>query len=205
MLGLQPGPVRLQAKLGKASSEVVELVLEADRASELVQLVLVERQSSFEIQVVSAAGVNSAAAFVFLESDGRGLRQLTSDRQGWVAVALHPPYPERLRVAAWSDGTWAFGSWLGLEQAAAGIRLELQASGAVELTCTAACEGPRIYTADGWELTALSRRLGCLLRLFAERPLLIAGLQPGAYRVETEFGGFRLVVEEGSTESLELP
>ena len=202
--GLEPGVLRLQARSGSASSEVLETLLEEGREAEPIELRLESKRDELAIRVLGPEGDGRPGAFVFVDAEGQGIQILTADQEGSARAAIQPPYPLRWRAAAASDGVWAFGPWQSWEERRAGQTLTLGAPGALLILADQA--GPlQIAAPGGWDLALLMARLGRPLRLPSGVPLRLDGLPPGAYRLQAGTTAVEVRVEEGREVEVALP
>lgn len=184
MVGLRPGVLRLQAREGDRYSDPVEVVLEPDRAPDPVRLtVSVEHAGEVPVRVWTGSGTPAAGAFVFLEPEGSGRSHLLSaDPEGLAEVTIPAPYPERVRVAAYHQGAWALGDWVGWEGAREGLQLQLVAGGGLWVRSDETSGLLDVTTSDGWNLGRLMARLGTAARVSPEQPLVL-NLPEGRYAV----------------------
>jgi hypothetical protein len=190
LLGLEPGRRWLRAERRDLRSAPVPVDLEEDRSPEPVRLVLGTEDDGGEIEVRIAG--EAGGAFVFLEVEGRGLRVLTADASGRAALTFDPPYPPRLRAAAYVDGRFVFGGWRTFTEASEKPAL-LEAADATGALVISGDEPfvPGIVSATGWDLTELLTRLG-LRPVVGEDDVRVDGLPPGSYEVSAP-GGRRFV------------
>jgi len=203
--GLEPGRLRVRARQRESSSEVVSVVLEPDVPPPALRLELADRQARAHVQVVDENGLPAAGALVFVEVPGGGLRLLTADSEGRLEMPFHPPHPDRLRAAAYRSGHWIFGPWIDFETAREDWVLRGGATGGIEITCEESCGILRLGSVEGWDLAAMSLRLGRRLFLSPGEPLVLSGLPEGSYLASLDGVERRFAIEAGELESLELP
>ncbi len=188
--------VRARGRDGRTATERARI--EDGRESPPVRLVLgAERPAEIRISVLRVSGEPAAGAFVFVDLESEGQRILTTDAAG--AASLHvPDAVKRFRIAAFGDGTWAFGTWR--EPAPAAIRLER--GGGFTIIASAISGDVEIIRADGWNVSQLLRRLGAAPRIAPDVPLVVGGLAPGSYTVAA--GGKSAQVEVSASQSREV-
>jgi hypothetical protein len=199
-----PGTLRLQARVGDRSSEVVSVEVRPAREPEPVHLVVENRRDdAVLVQVLDSEARPAAGALVFVEEESKGLRLLTSDSSGRVEVVIHPPYPERIRAAAIADGLWQFGEWMGLEAARSGMALSVGRTGSLVVMAEEA-ESVLDIVSQGWNISALLIRLGRRTVAGPGRPLHLEGLPPGNYELLTSSERHSVRVKRGSVAEVSL-
>ncbi|MEM7480580.1 MAG: carboxypeptidase-like regulatory domain-containing protein [Acidobacteriota bacterium] len=203
--GLEPGVLRLRARSGDAVSEVAAVTLTPEKPLPPVELVLGEDHDAVRIEVRDESADGVPGALVFVQSSEGSVRLLTASVAGRVDVPIEPPQPSHLRVAAFAGGRWMLGEWVSLDRALEGLVLEMGRVGEVAFTCEETCGPIALQGAGGWDLSALSLRLGRLLSVEAERPQEIAGLPIGSYRVLVAGKEVAFEVEGGESERVALP
>ncbi len=203
--GLEPGALRLQARRGDASSEILTLEVASGDVPEPVDLELIERRQAVTVEVVDAEGSPIPGALVFLEEEGGAVRLVTTDLAGRSSLPYHPPLPRRLRAGAFAGGAWSLGGWLDFDLALDGVSLRLAATGGAEITCEDACGALGLRSANGWDLAALHLRLGRRLAVSAGEPLALGGLPAGRYLATVGGAEAAFSVEEGRSRELRLP
>ncbi|HMB54228.1 MAG TPA: carboxypeptidase-like regulatory domain-containing protein, partial [Thermoanaerobaculia bacterium] len=131
LAGLDAGSLSLQARWRDRYSEVAEVVVEADRPPQPVELRVRRRHGGLvPVEVWTAAGAPARGAFVFFEADpGASTRVVSADLDGRAELAYPEPVPERVRVAVHVDGRWVLGDWVALDEATDGLVLEVPATG----------------------------------------------------------------------------
>jgi protocatechuate 3,4-dioxygenase beta subunit len=198
LAGLEAGKAVLQAQLGGQTSPLEAIELQPGREPGPVILVLGEpRPPVVKAGVVDAQGAPVAGAYVFLEEEGKGQRLVITAADGLARVTLEPPLPNRVRVAAFAAGAWAFGPWRSLEEARQGLALELTGGGELRLETGKPEGSPRILTQDGWDLSWLLRQLGAPPVVAAERPFHLSGLPAGDYSIFLDGASLTLSVGRG--------
>jgi hypothetical protein len=196
--GLKPGKAVLQAQRGQETSDLEPIELQEARDPGPVLLVLDKAEPPVvKVRILDAQGAPVVGAYVFLEEEGKGQRLVTSAADGAATVTLEPPLPARIRVAAFSAGTWGFGRWEGLEGARRGLSLQVTTGGELRLETAKQQGSPRIVTQEGWDLSWLLRQLGAPPLVSAERPLHLSGLPAGIYSVYLEDASLTLSVASG--------
>lgn len=210
MTGLEPGPLRLQARDGARYSQVADVLLEADRAPDPIRLEISRRHpGSIPVRVWTEAGHPGDGAFLFVEGEGQGrVHLVTADPGGQAEVTVPAPYPPRLRVAVHHEGRWHFGGWLDWQAARQGVEVELAPTGSLVVRSEEAAGPLRLTTGDGWDVGRLLGRLGTPPRVSPESPVSIGGLPEGSYLLEMDnpgsglvgAGGVRVSVEAGRRE-----
>jgi hypothetical protein len=180
--GFEPGALRLRARLGDRSSEVLALEVQADRAPPPVRLVLDDRQVRVTFAVTGEDGAPRGGAFLFLEPEGEPLRLLTTDFEGRIEAVFQPPLPPRIRAATFAGG-WELGGWLAFAEARDGVQvLMVGEGGTAEISTDEGSGAPGLWSEGGWDLAGLHLLLGRRLVVNPGDTTLVAGLPPGRYR-----------------------
>lgn len=203
--GLEPGTLRLQARRGDASSEVLTLEVATGDVPEPVEIELIEKRQAVTVEVLDAEGSPVPGALVFLEEEGGSVRLVTTDLAGRSSAPYHPPLPRRLRAGAFAGGAWSLGGWLDFDQALEGVALRLAGTGGAEITCEDACGALGLRSLEGWDLAALHLRLGRRLAVSAGEPLALGGLPAGRYLATVNGAEAAFSVETGRSRELRLP
>lgn len=209
-VGLAPGMYHLQASKDGAESSVRSVTLSSDPAGSVdLKLGETEPQSSrVPLLVVDDEERPADGSLIVVElSDGKQ-RILTSTGDGTASLVLDPPWPDRLRAAAWTAEGWAVTSWVSWDRATEeGIRLQRGPVGGLALLGEE--RGPEIEilrSAQGWDFVGLLRRLGRTPRADREHRLVIHGLPSGVYVLGGKGVTARhVMVPEGRVERISLP
>ena len=185
MLGLAAGTGYLKAYHEDRESAPVEVTLDPQRPGE--QVVLELREARDEGLAVTVAGRDAeplAGALVVVEAEAGPVRILTTREDGVATLALDPPYPERVRFAAFARGAWVLGGWIGWRQAREQPPvLALGPTGVLVLETEALSGAPEVVSGEGWNVSLLLGRTGRLPDLAPGRPARLEGLPPGTYRI----------------------
>ncbi|MDP9122497.1 MAG: carboxypeptidase-like regulatory domain-containing protein, partial [Acidobacteriota bacterium] len=200
LASVPPGKLVVQARKLEETSPALETEVLPGKVPEPLHLVLGQHETpSVAVQVVDAGGAPVPGAFVFFEEEGKGQRLLTTGADGNTSASLEAPLPPRVRVAAFSGRSWAFGSWAGREAAQSeGLVVATSGAGGSALVRSAKRHGsPRVMTAEGWDLSWLLRLLGAPPMLSPDSPLALTGLPAGQYRVELDGANVVTTISEG--------
>ena len=204
----KPGQYRLQARDGSRTSEITEA--EARSPEDAPSWVLVVREASpaqIEIRVVGIDGGSLPDALLFVETLGMhpGFRTLTTGREGIAALPYEDPHPEQIRVAAFGQGLWTISPWRPWRAATEdGLMLAMGDSGQLVISSVAASGDIALDSLDGWDFTALLRRIGLSMRLAPDAPLALSGLPPGGYSCRLGESSEIIQIERGRTLELEI-
>ncbi len=202
-MGVSEGSLKLQARLGERTSDVVRVEAVADREPELVRLVLEDRErDKITVSVLGPDERPVADALVFLQEESKTLRILTTDSEGRASALIHPPHPTRIRAAAVAGGLWELGDWQSLEASWAGLQLATEQGGSLRVSTERAAEPVQVGSPGGWDVSWLLTRLGRRPVVEPGRPLLLEGLPPGTYEVSVDSAAHRVVVKSGETEEV---
>jgi hypothetical protein len=199
---LSAGRYRLIAIEGHRRSETVEVVLEADRPSDPVELVVERLQD--EVTVLVADGPETVAgAFVIMQTT-EGETFATTGGEGIASLRFSGSPPQRGCIAVHHRGAWSFTRW-NLEITETPVVLEIETGGSLSLAISEDGVRAELYSQQGCALMRLRAILGMRTALAPESDLLITGLPEGAYEVVTGSGRRAVVsIREGRVEAVEL-
>ena len=197
-VGLPPGDHHLRASLDDKISTVEQVTLDG-RPPDPVELMLADapgESTGVSLRVLDDRGLPAVGALVIVDVAGGGQRILTTDTEGAAMLGIDPPWPGRVKAAAWTPGGWVLGGWIDWgEVADEGVLLEVGPVGdlVVEGDDTRPVLGV-LDSAGGWDLLSLLRRLGRVPRADAEHRVTVRGLPVGVYSVGDPTVGVRQVM-----------
>lgn len=182
MSSVSEGPRAFRARFGSRESDSVHVVVDRERET-TIELILRDGDANqLQVRIVSADGSAASGAFVFVRAAGPPLRTITADMTGGAVVRFSDALPASVRVAAWHNGVWHFGTEVSTSSIRDGLTVRLGDTGA--LVITSPTVGGRIELGGpaGWNVAQLLSQLGAPPHI-VNGTLRIAGLPPGAYVV----------------------
>lgn len=203
LTALDSGLLRLQAEHEDLSSPVVEVLLEGDLEPELVELRLSSNRDEIVVSVYGPSGDPRPSALVFLDEGGSAMTVLTTNAAGIARARLRPPLPARVRVAAFSEGSWSFGAWQEPSRWEHGLSLISAPSGSLLVRG----EGAGVLRLENdarWQVSDLLARVGLALHLREDESLRVTGLPSGEYRLTLGELSHQISVESGEETTVRL-
>jgi hypothetical protein len=102
----------------------------------------------------SPSGDPAAGAFLLVEKDGLLGVIITCDGDGRGIAVMSPPFPDRVRLAAWDGAAWTLGSWADYEE----LRTQQQVMtaarpGSLLVTSEDAHGMVSIVSQQGWDIS----------------------------------------------------
>ena len=181
--GLLPGIHRVRAELRDLASEVADVDLKPGRAADPVTLVVAHKsRSEVAVRLVANDGQPLPNGFVFLDSAG-GIQVASTDASGTATISFPVELPVSLRCAAYANGAWVLGDWIGRDSLGDVVMLRMTEWGSMVISTEESGGAVSIQRADGWNLSMLLMRLGGRPMVTKGTPLRIEGLPPGEYSV----------------------
>jgi hypothetical protein len=204
--GLSPGRYRLRAQSEERVSSVEAVEVVAGEPSDPLRLELSDDGGGrLEITVLGPSGEPAAGGFVFVEAEGQSARMLSADLRGQAAFTFLPPYPPRVRLAAFLGGLWSFTPWTPWDHTRDGLVSTLERDTGGLLIRSEQLRGTvTIESAQGWDVSRLLTRLGSRPDVAPERPLQLEGLPEGGYTVSLAGRQTRAEVARSRVRELEL-
>ncbi len=205
--GVVPGAHRLQASHGIRSSRAIEVRVESGTSTPEVTLEIGEGEANaVAVLVAGEDGRPRPGAFVFLEATG-GISILTADANGVARGSFPAGLPAMAGVVAFAGGSWAFAQLppAGVEGGSREATIRIGPTGTLSIVSRTFRGEVAVGSSRAGDLSWMLARLGGVVAVAPDAPLVIGGLPSGAYEVRAGGTLVPVSISAGRTTSVQLP
>ena len=182
LAGMEPGTRTISARKNDRVSAPAQIEIVTDRVPDPLTLSLDRPPQRVSVEVLGDSGP-IPAALVVLETDRSQVIVASADSGGRADIMIDPPFPSRIRVAAFGLGKWALGAWRRLPEAGEPVPIVQGRTGSLVLRGTALEESVALLHESGWDVSWLLARLGAPLRFVTGQAQSVFGLPEGRYEI----------------------